>query len=167
MMAKMVALVLLSQIAADGLTVDRGIPRDLETWRWTLHAGRAVLGWGKINEAGFFVPTFPRPEWPLFPGSEIKPVEGVPLYAVNGVTSQKLPGSGLTLQASDPETAEEAKQALQQLNSASGASKGPLFPPLKLGPDWAEIGLLAVGASMFALSGAILLQSIIRRPPRE
>jgi len=167
MLAKILALALVSQVAADGLTIDPNIPGDLTTWRWTAFDGKAALGWGKINAEGRFTPVSPRPEVPLYPvEAEAAPIEGVPFYAVNGVVANKLDDKGLTIRASDPQTADLAKQALYDGEGMEGKLK-PLFPPLSIGPDWTEIGLYGVAAGLFVLSGVIFVRSIIHRPPRN
>ena len=60
------AAVLIAQVAADGKRIDGDIPDSLVTWRWTTHQDRAVLGWGRINANGNFVPVSPHPPWPLY-----------------------------------------------------------------------------------------------------
>lgn len=166
MLAPVLALALVSQVAADGLTIDPNLPRDLTTWRWTAHQGKAALGWGRLNDQNQFVAVSPRPRLPLYPEAEPSPIEGVPAFAVNGVVSDKLDGGGLILRASDPDTAEAAKQAFFETSSTEGRLK-PLFLPLKIGPDWSVIGLYAIAASLFVLSGVMLLRSRQRPYPRE
>jgi len=156
------ALVLLSQVAADGLTIDPGIPPDLTTWRWTVHDGKAALGWGRLNGEGRFSPVSPRPPLPLYPESEAvsAPIEGVPAYAINGVASSKLDDGALILRASDPATASEAKQAFEQ----GRGFEGPLnrLCPLKLGPDLKQIALWGLAGGFFA--SALWLAVSRRRP---
>lgn len=169
MLAHAFALILVAQVAADGLTIDPGVPNDLVTWRWTVHNGKAALGWGRIGDNGRFVAISPAPELPCYPEStpkpkptpDVKPIADIPEFAINGVEAAKMDGKGLTLRASDPATASQARNALYEsdMGEPIDSIKLPKFCP-SIGPDLSELGLYALAFGLFGVAGVIFVRSL-------
>lgn len=169
MLAHALALILVAQVAADGLTIDPGVPNDLVTWRWTVHDGKAALGWGRIGDNGRFVAISPAPELPCYPEStpkakpapKVAPIADMPSFAVNGVEAEKMDGKGLTLRASDRATAEQARNALYESDMGEPVEgiKLPKFCPT-IGPDLSEFALYAIAFGLFGVAGVVFLRSL-------
>ena len=203
MLALAAAVLITAQITGDGKSVDRKIPDDLVTWRWLTYQDRAVLGWGRIDAKGLFVPVNPHPPWPLFERPADEPVDrlaaekpptaeidraddhsptskrdgptigALPAFAVNGVVTERIASDGVTLRASDPETAREGRRILMETKAVDAVEKKPPdancpedpakikipTPTVQVGPDFEKLGLSALPAVLAVFAGWIYRSS--------